>query len=410
MVLFAAVAISMGGNMLTRVAVPWFVLQTTGDPGRVGIAVFFMTLPTVIAGAFGGALIDRLGFRRTSIIADIASGVTIVLIPLFYLTVGLEFWTLIGLVFATALLDAPGETARFALLPDIAESASMELDRATSIYDGVVRTARMVGGASAGILAAFVGAANALYVNAATFSISALLVSLAIPVVARAASPASTSSYWSELREGFAFLWRHRLVRALVLLTMFTNMLDYADFAVILPVYADTIMDGALDLGLILGFFGAGSILGNVLYAALAGRLPRQATLVIAFLIVGGPRFLTLAAAPPRTVILAALFGFGIFAGALNPILQAVLLERIPARLRGRVIGTVKAGVWALIPVGPLIGGYLVDLVGVRPTLVLIAAIYTGVILIAFLRGHLQELDASSSQQDAPRTEPKKHA
>jgi MFS family permease len=393
LVLLAAVAVSMGGNMLTRVAVPWFVLQTTGDPGRVGIAVFFMTLPTVIAGAFGGALIDRLGLRRTSIIADVASGATIVLIPLLYLTVGLEFWTLLVLVFATALLDAPGETARFALLPDVAESAGVALDRVTSVYDGVVRSARMVGGASAGILAGLVGAANALYVNAATFAVSAVLVSLAVPVAVRSVAPEAATSYWGEIRDGFAFLWNHRLVRALVLLTMLTNMLDYADFAVILPVYADTILDGAFDLGLIFGVFGAGALLGNVLYASLAGRLPRQATLVVAFLVVAGPRFLVLAAAPPRLVILATLFGCGVFAGALNPILQAVLLERIPAHMRGRVIGTVRAGVWALIPLGPLAGGYVVGLVGVRPTLVLIAVLYTGVILGAYLRGHLRELD-----------------
>lgn len=401
-VLLVAVAVSMGGNMLTRVAVPWFVLQTTGEPGRVGIAVFFMTLPTVIAGAFGGALIDRLGFRRTSILADLASGATIVLIPLLYLTVGLEFWTLLVLVFATALLDAPGETARFALLPEVAEPAGISLDRATSLYDGTVRTARMFGGASAGILAGLVGAANALYVNAATFAVSATLVSLAVPVALRAAASTASSSYWSEIREGLTFLWQHRLVRALVLLTMLTNMLDYADFAVILPVYADTILDGAFDLGLILGVFGAGAILGNIAYAALAARLPRQATLVVSFLIVGGPRFLVLAAAPPRTVILATLFASGIFAGALNPILQAVLLECVPPRMRGRVIGTVKAGAWALIPLGPLAAGYIIDLAGVRPTLVLIAVLYTGAILFAFLRGHLRELDRPSDQGHFP--------
>ena len=90
--LFAANAISMVGNVLANIAIPWFVLQTTGSAVQTGITGFFTILPVVIAGLLGGALIDRLGYKRTSIIADLASGFTVALIPIFYFTIGLPFW------------------------------------------------------------------------------------------------------------------------------------------------------------------------------------------------------------------------------------------------------------------------------------------------------------------------------
>src|ERR687885_42443 len=96
--LFAADAISLTGNAVTQLAIPWFVLVTTGSPTLTGLAVFFSFLPTVIAALFGGVVVDRLGFRTTSVAADLASAATVAAIPALYLTVGLAFWQLLVLV------------------------------------------------------------------------------------------------------------------------------------------------------------------------------------------------------------------------------------------------------------------------------------------------------------------------
>jgi hypothetical protein len=61
--LFTANAISLTGNVLTAIAVPWFVLQTTGSATRTGITGFFTVLPVVLAGFFGGTLVDKLGYK-----------------------------------------------------------------------------------------------------------------------------------------------------------------------------------------------------------------------------------------------------------------------------------------------------------------------------------------------------------
>src|ERR671932_638476 len=104
--LYAGDAVSLTGNAVTQLAVPWFVLVTTGSPALTGLAVFFGFLPTVLAAFFGGVLVDRLGFRTTSVVADLASSAAVAAIPALYLTVGLDLWELMALVFLGALLDA----------------------------------------------------------------------------------------------------------------------------------------------------------------------------------------------------------------------------------------------------------------------------------------------------------------
>src|SRR5437763_3756677 len=83
-VFFAGSGISYTGDMLTLLAIPWFVLQTTGSVEQTGITAFFSTLPTVLAAFFGSAIVDRLGYKRTSVIGDISSAITVALIPLLY--------------------------------------------------------------------------------------------------------------------------------------------------------------------------------------------------------------------------------------------------------------------------------------------------------------------------------------
>ena len=96
--LLAANAVSETGNVLAFVAIPWFVLQTTGSAARMGVAGGAFLLAAVVAGVFGGPVVDRMCFKRASIVADLAGAATVALIPLLYHTVGLLFWQLLALV------------------------------------------------------------------------------------------------------------------------------------------------------------------------------------------------------------------------------------------------------------------------------------------------------------------------
>src|SRR5919106_3048782 len=135
--LFVADSISLVGNVVAQLAIPWFVLVTTGSAALTGLAVFFNFLPVVLAGFFGGVVVDRLGFRTTSVLADLASAGAVAAIPLLHSTVGIQLWQLLALVFVGALLDAPGATARAALFPDVVELARTPIERAAGVRGAI---------------------------------------------------------------------------------------------------------------------------------------------------------------------------------------------------------------------------------------------------------------------------------
>ncbi|MGH9119625.1 MAG: hypothetical protein ACRD0A_17640 [Acidimicrobiales bacterium] len=124
------------------------MLVTTGSPALTGLAVFFNFLPAVLAGFFGGVIVDRLGFQKTSVVADLASLAAVAAIPRLYTTVGIELWQLMALAFLGALLDAPGATARQALFPDVVELAGVTMERASGIRGGIQQGSLLVEGRS----------------------------------------------------------------------------------------------------------------------------------------------------------------------------------------------------------------------------------------------------------------------
>jgi MFS family permease len=362
--LFLANAISLVGNVFTLIAIPWFVLQTTGSATKTGIAGFFNILPVVLAGFLGGTIVDRLGYKRTSIISDLASGVTTALVPILYFTVGLQFWQLMMIVFLGALLDTPGNTARDALLPELAEQAGMPIERVTSLTHVIERSARMIGAPLAGLLIGIIGTANVLWLDAASFFISAGIVGILIPAFAAHQGKTSESgNYLSELKEGLRFIAQDALILSMVIMVMLTNFLDAIFGGVLQPVYVRQVYGSALNLGLLLSANGGGAVIGGLIYAAIGQRLPRHATFVGAFVLTGF-RFWVYALYPPIWVLIVVTLITSIGAGPLNPIIGAIEFERIPASMRGRVFGAIRAGAWIAMPLGMLLGGILTDRFG----------------------------------------------
>jgi MFS family permease len=394
--LFTANAISLIGGQLTAVAIPWFVLATTGSAAKTGLTAFAEIIPIVLASFFGGTLVDRIGYRRASILGDLFSGVAVGLVPTLHHTMGIAFWQLLALVFVASLCNVPGATARSALVPDLAASAGMPIERATSGIQVIGRGARLAGAPLAGLLIAALGASAPLWIDAATYLVSAALIGLLVPVPAsaapvQAAKTPARGGYLDELREGLRFIGTERLMRAIVIAIMLTNLLD-AFSVVVLPVFAKTLYGTALSLGLMLGIHGGGSVIGALAYAAIGHRLPRREVFVWAFIVAALGMF-PLALFPPLAVVLVAKGIVGLASGPLNPILGAVQYERIPANLRGRVLGTVTAGVNVGTPVGVLLSGLLIDQVGLRPVLIGTATAYLLVTLSFLATPAFREMD-----------------
>ncbi len=393
--LFSANAISMIGNQLSNLAIPWFVLQTTGSAAQTGITAFFSILPTVIAAFFGGGIVDRLGFRRTSVIADVASGVAVAMIPLLHATGLLEFWLLLVLVFVGAALDAPGATARESLLPDLAGIAGIRMERVNAVTQVIARASLLIGAPVSGLLIAFLGATNVLWLNAASFAVSAGLVATMVPPLPKPGRGDSPESYFSEMKAGLRFIRRDKLIQALVLTLMITNLLDAAKSSVIFPVLADEVFDSAVALGLIFGISGGGAVIGALIYGAVGHRFPRRPVFVISFIFLSLPSLL-LIALPPLPIVLLIQGLSGIAAGPLNPILATVRFERVPASMRGRVFGMVTAGAYSAMPLGVLIAGFMLESVGLRATLLSVGICYVLATATLIVNPAIREMDEAS--------------
>lgn len=370
----------MVGNVLTAVAVPWFVLQTTGSAAQTGITGFFTILPVVLAGLLGGALIDRLGYKRTSIIADLASGFTVLLIPIFYFTIGLPFWLLMVLVFFGALLDAPGSTARASMIPELAELAGMPIERAASLNQVVERSSRLIGAPLAGILIAWLGTANVLWFDSASFFVSAGMVTWLVAMPRIKTKLSKQVKYFQEIFDGFRFIRKDAVILAIVIVVMITNFLDAGFGGVVLPVYVNETFGAALFLGLLIAANATGSVVGALIFGAIGPRLPRHATFAWAFVLTS-LRFFVFALVPPFTILWIANFLLSIGSGPLNPIIDAISYERIPSNMRGRIFGAIQAGAWIAMPLGVLLAGVLTEFIGVTPMLIAIGIIYVATTL-----------------------------
>lgn len=370
--LLGANTISLVGSTLTMIALPWFVLQTTGSAALTGLAGFFVALPAFVAGIFGGTFVDRLGYKRMSVATDLVSGIGIALIPLLYTTVGLAFWQLLALVFLGSLLTIPGLTARRAMLPELATLAGMRLEQVNGSFEAVQHLALLLGPPLAGVLIVWLGAGNVLWLDAITFAASALIVALAIPAVAGGARRHATGRYLDELVVGLRFLRGDRLLLALAIGLAISNFFGNTLLAVLLPVYVKTALGSATALGLLASAFGAGALAGAAVYGAIGQRLPRRAIWLAGFLV--SPIVfwvLAMQVSLPLLMVVAALDG--IISGPINPLLVTIRHERIPIELRGRIFSTFSAIAQAAAPFGILLAGASVEGFGLWPTLLAIA-------------------------------------
>lgn len=366
--LLAASFISTLGNALTVVALPWFVLQTTGSPSQAGLVGFAQILPAFLAGLFGGTLVDRFGYRTMAVISDLVSGTSIVLVPLLHHTIGLHFWQLLLLVFAGAILDIPGLTARRAMVPELASLGNVPLGRANAWFEGTQSISLLLGPPAAGVLIAAVGPANVLWFDAGTFLISALLTAAAVPLAVRATRSAR-GRIRDEVLAGLRFIRQDRVLFWMAIILATSNFMAGPMFAVILPVFVKETTDRASDLGLILSAAGVGALAGTLLYGTVGLRIPRRAIWIGSFLL-SPMQFWILAMEPPVLWLMPMAVVAGLVVGPINPFMVTIRHERSPAALRGRVFASYSAIALAVQPLGMLTVGNALERFGLQPTLV----------------------------------------
>jgi MFS family permease len=412
--LLVANAISYVGDIMAFLAIPWFVLQTTGSLTKTGITAFCTTAAIGLSALFGSRLVDRLGYKPASVLSDLVSAVSIGLVPLLYRAGMLTFAGLLVLVFLLGMVATPGRTARSALVPDLTHLAQLRLERVTGLSDGVSRISGFIGAPLAGVLIVAVGTSSLLWIDAATFALSALLIGLGVPGAmqlraaltvtpplnagAEAHETEAEASAAGGVRQGVRFLRSDPVLLSLVLTVLVTNLLDAGFGSVLAPAYIKQVYHSAVVQGGMIAAFGGAAFVGALLFGAVGHRLPRRWTLGIGFTLAGPTRLLILAVTPSVATlwIANALAGFCI--GPVNPILGTLEYERIPRNLRAQVLGTVTAGVTLGTPLGGLLAGYLGAAVSIHTTLLVFGGCYLAATLSLLVNPVLHQMDADTGR------------
>jgi MFS family permease len=399
--LLLATTVSMIGSAFTYVALPWFVLQTTGSAAKTGLTGFFVALPAFIAGVFGGTLVDKLGFKRSSIVSDLVSALGILAIPLLYDTIGLAFWQLLIFVFIGALLEVPGVTARRSLLPEMATMGQFRLEQLNSGFESINALSILIGPPVAGILIGLLAAGNVLWIDGASFLFSAIVVGFLVPALRPSEAERASGRYLDELKAGLRFLRADRLLLGMAICVGIANFLGAPLFSVVLPVWVNHYFGKATILGLIGAVAGAALLTGALGYGAIGHRLSRRRLWLINFA-VAPIAIWVMGFTHALVIVIPATLITNFFLGPIGPLLVTVRHERIPASMRGRVFATFSAITAVAMPLGMVISGLVIQELGITTMLILLAVLTTLLgLAMPFLR-FVYDFDASQPQADAP--------
>jgi MFS family permease len=379
---WSAQALSRLGDPITLIALAAISYSATGSALFTAVAVLVTMLPSAIFGFAAGAVSDALGHRRAMVICDLARVAFIGAIPI-ALANGLPLWTALVLAFVAGMFAAIFNPARVALIPLLVMPG--ELGTANGLVSATDRTVEIVGALLGGILVATLGA-NALYVDALTFALSAVLLAR-IQMFEPTPGRISWRSVWSEAAEGLAFIGGSALLRANTVFSL-AAQLSLPVYNGLLPVLifrrfaAGDPELGARQFGIAEGVYAFGAVLAAIALPPYMRRVPKGRLLLIGF--TGfGLALVLIGAAPSFAALVALVFA----AGSLNMVFfvpnVTIGQENTPPHLRGRVFGARTALValtWLPIVLvtgklaDQLDAGALIAAAGVLTTLIAIGA------------------------------------
>lgn len=387
------------GSAMTVIAIPWYVLATTGSGSQTGVVSAAEAVGLLVAVALAGPWTDRYGARRVSVFSDLATAVAVAAIPTSYFTVGLSLPALVVLSFGAGAGRAPARNAKQVLLPEAMAVSGTRTERAASAQEGTMSLGTMLGAPLGGLLIALLGPPGVLFVDAGMLLGAATLVGLLVHsglgvTADTAVQGGGMRRYLADLRVGLSWLRRDRLLFTIGALSAFVNALLAGMSAVLLPAYGTRVWHSSTQVGLVVAAIGAGGVLGTMLYAWLGHRFSRWSVYAGSFLLFAGPTYVTLAIDPPAWLLVSLVLLFGIAFGPLNPVVAAVRYDRVPVELRGRVFGALTGGALAIMPLGPVLTGLLLDAIELTPTTFTLAAITLVVTVCPLIFRIWREMDA----------------
>ncbi len=376
--ILAREVISLTGSQMTWVALPWFVLTTTGSATRMTL-VMATEAAAVALGGFAGGLATRLGARRTMLICDGARAPLMAAIPLLYMADALSFPLLLVLVFGVGVFATPSFASKTSLLPDLVGEDESRLGEANALLQTANRLASLLGPPIAGVLIGVFGATEVLLIDAATFAVGFLLTLTLVHAPGLVTEPDAPKEH--AFRAVYRFLSRDPLLRPWSIVLVLGDVMWLALFAVLPVLVFERFGSEPTIVGLTFAGFGLGAVLGGVIAFRLVGSIDRVLLASVGEIGMGLPLWLLLVHASPALLVVAFVIA-GFANGVVNPALHTIVQLRTPRALRTKLYSFVITATSILGPAALIGTGPALERFGVDPTLVVLVAIDTVLVVL----------------------------
>jgi MFS family permease len=377
-------SISQLGSQISVVVLPLVAAVTLhASPFEVGLLAALETAPYLLIALPAGVIADRADRRRLLILTDLGRALALLLVPLAFAVNMLSLPILFVVALVTGTLSVFFDVAYQSYLPRLVPTdqlvdgnQKLELSNAG---------AHVAGPALAGIVLAAVGASVAVLMDAISFLVSALVVTLSPNAARPQAAPRARSALSGSMWSGVRLVLRDRSLRDLAGSTATFNLASSAILAVFVVFATRELSVNPAVFGLLYGLGNVGFVLGAAVVGT-ASRLIGTGRTVFLAAALGTAATLMMPLAVGELAVLM-LFGgrfVGAFAAAcFNVNTYSIRQARTPDDVLGRVNATFKLLDWGTLPIGALIGGTIGTLFGVRPALVFAA--FMGVLSVLWL-------------------------
>ena len=343
---------------MQNVAQSWLVYRLTGSSFLLGAVGFCSQIPIFLLSPPAGAIVDRRNRHRLVIATQALSMILAFILAAITLLGIVKVWHIFVLAALLGFVNAFDIPGRQAFLVEMV--GRDDLMNAIALNSSMFNGARIVGPAVAGILVASIGEGWCFFANAVSYI--AVIIGLFLMKVAPP-PPHSGASAWNDIKEGFAWVFTTKPIFALLLLVGLVSLVGMP-YAVLMPIFADQILhSGARGLGILMGFSGAGALIGALTLAAKSG-LKGLGTWVAACSACFGVFLMLFARSRMFWLSAVLLIPVGMFMmlqmASTNTLIQAM----VPDRLRGRVMSVYSMMMMGMAPLGALLAGALSDRIG----------------------------------------------
>jgi hypothetical protein len=394
--------LSNSGSWIQNITIPFVVFNITGSAAWVGVAGFLQFLPVVLMGPLGGSIADRF-HRRTVLLVTQAAQAGVALALWVVWSAGVRnLVVIIGLVAVSSLIAGINIPSWQAFVSELVPREV--LLNAVTLNSTQFNAARAFGPAIGGLVLA-IGVSWAFLINALSFvAVIGALLAIRVPRLDKSAA-ADGPGVWRAFASSFGYVRGFPGIIACFVIVLALGALGSPVFQLLVVFAEDVFEVGDLAYGLLGAALGVGSVLAAPIIAGPGSGL-RRSVLVTGGVTVYGIAIVAFGLAPVYVLGLLALMAAGGAYLAIASTLNTTIQLQVDETMRGKVIALYVMLLTAALPVGALLQGLLVELIGPRVTVagagVLFLAVCAWLRFGTDLMRHMDDEGASPPTPEQP--------